>query len=77
MNGNPPVSGQQPQPIRLPDSIHKCSIASDENRASVAEMTHERSVPLRTAASIAGAVLLAIVALALHPHTSGHPAALV
>ena len=36
-------------------------------------MTDERTVPLRTAISIAGAVLLAIIALALHPHISGHP----
>jgi hypothetical protein len=35
-------------------------------------MTQERGAPLRTAGSIAGAVFLAIVALALHPHLSGH-----
>jgi len=35
-------------------------------------MTHERGAPLRTVGPIAGAVLLAIVALALHPHMSGH-----
>jgi len=35
-------------------------------------MTYERGVSLRTVGPIAGAVLLAIVALALHPHMSGH-----
>ncbi len=35
-------------------------------------MTHERGTPLRTVAPVVGAVLLAIVALALHPHMSGH-----
>ncbi len=35
-------------------------------------MTHKRGAPLRTVGSVAGAVLLAIVALALHPHLNGH-----
>ncbi len=35
-------------------------------------MRRERSAYLRTVAPIAGAVLLAIVALALHPHMSDH-----
>ena len=37
-------------------------------------MTYERRAPLWTAGAIAGAVLLAIIALALHPHITGHPA---
>jgi hypothetical protein len=37
-------------------------------------MIHERRASLRTAGSIAGAVLVAIIALALHPHFIGHPA---
>ncbi len=37
-------------------------------------MTHERGAILRTAGPVAGAVLLAIIALALHPHISGRPA---
>lgn len=38
-------------------------------------MIHKRRAPLRAARWVAGAVLLAIVALALHPHIIGHPAA--
>ncbi len=35
-------------------------------------MRHERGAALRTVGPIVGAVLLAVVALALHPHMSGH-----